>query len=886
MTTRLADATAYFCVHTAKIQVSRPVLGRHAHILAAQLASVFPVIVAVGLILMCTASVSADGLDYFDVKDFGAAGDGRTDDTEAIKSAIAAAGRGTVYVPQGVYLVTSPITLGPGVSLLGRAAENGSGGSVLRAGADMDCVVRTDGWGHHMAIESLTIDGGADQGHSVGWALELLGFCDSRVGNVKIHNIDGGGIYIGTTHKSPMPSWVIYLDKLDIEVQRDHYGIHNRGTDSFWKHVRVSGGRGILNEGGGNVLNNLIVENSNGSGLTHLSGGISVVESVFRNNMEYGVAIQGNVYSTLSGNRFEDNTLGDMSLVNAQRVLVTQNVFKTEDTESGQNVLVHNSDYISFAGNRFAGREFELSGSHTVFGDNEFDVSDFSTDEAGPRPAIDLDMHQLIYDVTSKSSGLVVYNVRSMGAVGDGVADDTRAIQNAMDSVPAGGVVYFPKGTYLVSSPLILRDDIILLGDGNRSDVSVIKAVGDLDYLIKTDRSTTGVLMTRLCLSNAPLGLLHLKDSVLDRIRANGGAILGRDSRNVLIWDSSIRCGSGDSGPSIQLEGYGNTISGLYSNRIDISGAGGHLIYGCNLDLCRGIGSIVFTNPDRDSTDVVVRNCYFQLNDHHVIVFDYEHHHSANVSIEHCLFRSNGTYRATREEELSADFVGEKMVVTTADPEIYIRNGQNISITGSMFRYTDIIDHPDIRKGVLQLAGDVDHIAVVGNKLRGDIQVLRGDKSVLRDNLPGMFQDLSLWVTDEIQAISVQDRTMFRGDGSWTDYLLQAEVRARSNEPFEFMIRYCDNQNYYALAIDPSTSRIQLVRCIDGVRTILDEAEQVIQSGTWYTLGLEAFGDCLTGSVNGEARLEAIDGNLVSGRLGMRFKLGDHSLRNVLVIKR
>ncbi len=48
-------------------------------------------------------------------------------------------------------------------------------------------------------------------------------------------------------------------------------------------------------------------------------------------------------------------------------------------------------------------------------------------------------------------------NVRDVGACGDGVHDDTDAIQKAMDSVAGPktmGWVYFPKGTYLVSRQL------------------------------------------------------------------------------------------------------------------------------------------------------------------------------------------------------------------------------------------------------------------------------------------------------------------------------------------------------------------------------------------------------------------------------------------------
>jgi len=60
-----------------------------------------------------------------------------------------------------------------------------------------------------------------------------------------------------------------------------------------------------------------------------------------------------------------------------------------------------------------------------------------------------------------------VVSVKDFGAVGDGVADDTAEIQAALDAVPAvGGCVYFPAGTYVVSSPLIVDSNTVLLGDG------------------------------------------------------------------------------------------------------------------------------------------------------------------------------------------------------------------------------------------------------------------------------------------------------------------------------------------------------------------------------------------------------------------------------------
>ena len=55
----------------------------------------------------------------------------------------------------------------------------------------------------------------------------------------------------------------------------------------------------------------------------------------------------------------------------------------------------------------------------------------------------------------------VTLNVRKFGAVGDGVHDDTMAIQAAISCCPKGGRVYVPEGRYLVTS-LFLKSDLVL----------------------------------------------------------------------------------------------------------------------------------------------------------------------------------------------------------------------------------------------------------------------------------------------------------------------------------------------------------------------------------------------------------------------------------------
>jgi hypothetical protein len=48
-------------------------------------------------------------------------------------------------------------------------------------------------------------------------------------------------------------------------------------------------------------------------------------------------------------------------------------------------------------------------------------------------------------------------SVKTHGAVGDGKADDTEAIQKALDTIQRGVTIYFPPGTYRVTRTLVIR---------------------------------------------------------------------------------------------------------------------------------------------------------------------------------------------------------------------------------------------------------------------------------------------------------------------------------------------------------------------------------------------------------------------------------------------
>lgn len=92
-------------------------------------------------------------------------------------------------------------------------------------------------------------------------------------------------------------------------------------------------------------------------------------------------------------------------------------------------------------------------------------------------------------------------SIRDFGAVGDGVADDTDAINRAIREVYKDGysasnplarrTIYFPGGTYLVSSDILIPPYARLVGDGTSS--SIIKQTrGNRTIFISDSKFQTG----------------------------------------------------------------------------------------------------------------------------------------------------------------------------------------------------------------------------------------------------------------------------------------------------------------------------------------------------------------------------------------------------------
>lgn len=77
--------------------------------------------------------------------------------------------------------------------------------------------------------------------------------------------------------------------------------------------------------------------------------------------------------------------------------------------------------------------------------------------------------------LTYISGGRTAFNVKdsAYGAVGDGLNDDTQAIQDCINAAElVGGLVYIPKGVYLISRKIVIdSDDVSIIGDKKASNI-------------------------------------------------------------------------------------------------------------------------------------------------------------------------------------------------------------------------------------------------------------------------------------------------------------------------------------------------------------------------------------------------------------------------------
>lgn len=289
------------------------------------------------------------------VKDYGAVGDGVTDDSSAITAAVAEGG--TVYFPDGVYLVNTAIPLLSNTELI-----LSPGATVLR-GANIKALFYTD-WSEtttgYGGVQNLVIRGGClDMGTGFsqgGFPVGLIHASNIRIqdvtfrrANAGYHSIDACGVrnlVIRGCVFDNVSTTSIYGEcvQIDNALQYSHFPIKYDGEYACWdgtpcENVEVCGCRFVLNNYSPAVGNHNIGENKYIDIHDNLIiGNGSSVNT--RGAVVFGPSSTGDNRTTFV--QIHDNTIVDTSIgfqVETEGVVIVKNnllvnvtTLKTEDS--------------------------------------------------------------------------------------------------------------------------------------------------------------------------------------------------------------------------------------------------------------------------------------------------------------------------------------------------------------------------------------------------------------------------------------------------------------------------------------------------------------------------------------------------------------------------
>lgn len=485
--------------------------------------------------------------------DYGAVGDGQTDDTKAIQRAIDEVNRqggGTVYLPAGQYLVKGALKITRSVYLVGEwenpdiAPDAMHKGTVLLATGGRG---RTDGAplmtvGASAGVIGLTVyypEQSASLPVAYPPAILLQDAFEGKgpqhaasVQNVTIVNACRG---IAADRGCQLPTVrEVYLSALDwglqvnecydcarvasLHIAADYWERYERQEEGAYRAALAAGATGIiLLRTDGQMMTDVTIRdcalgislmrnpNSAGetAGYTSLSG-LVLERSGAGIRMEYNSFQLSEATIRVSGYPIlvtsETQSAGSLRLYDCELSGESNACLKVED--GAQCVVsVQNSRFLQWGKSSFAveadggmvlltGNSFEKKGegSKAVFlgsgvraatvTANAFDSALAATVESRMDPktvvmetgnaeslpeTVDFAVTIPLCPAPERQT---VYNVRDYGAVGDGRADDTAAIEKALRAAGAagGGIVYLPAGYYRTTGSLTIPSGVELRG--------------------------------------------------------------------------------------------------------------------------------------------------------------------------------------------------------------------------------------------------------------------------------------------------------------------------------------------------------------------------------------------------------------------------------------
>ena len=176
-------------------------------------------------------------------------------------------------------------------------------------------------------------------------------------------------------------------------------------------------------------------------------------------------------------------------------------------------------------------------------------------------------------------------SVKDFGAAGDGVTDDTAAIQAAINA--HRGKIFLPTGTYKISSTLVLKEETILIGEGAGA---YFAGTGYTRMTVIQPTATfSGTKVIDIDPANISGGLTYiygvaLRDLLVDCINIKNGSLTilniaslsnseTFDSVRIINNNSNVGINIGISANASALESDGLSFNNIYMLQADSGGS-------------------------------------------------------------------------------------------------------------------------------------------------------------------------------------------------------------------------------------------------------------------------------------------------------------------------
>ncbi|RDA94781.1 hypothetical protein CP533_4223 [Ophiocordyceps camponoti-saundersi (nom. inval.)] len=499
------------------------------------------------------------GFNVFrNVRDYGATGDGSTDDTVAINKAITAGNRcgqhcdsntitpAIVYFPPGTYVVTKPIVPYYYTQLVGDAVQL----PTLVAGAGFD------------GIAVIDSDPYADGG--VNWWTNQNNFFrqvrNFRIDLTRLPMTTGTGIHWQVAQATSLQNIEFRMIK-DRSRQNKQQGIFmDNGSGGFMSDLTFIGGRyGAFLGNQQFTTRNLTFDGCDTAIYMNWNwvwtfSGLNIKNCPIGIDMAQGAPVQ-----TVGSIVVLDSTFSNVDVAIATTYSPIQKgtngtlVLDNVDMQGNVTTAVLAVDKqwrVLLPGNRFVhswvqGRSYK--GSHGM------PVQSPLTSPVSKPGALLGDNGRIFtrskpqYETTPASKFV---SVKSRGARGDGRTDDTEALQAVFDSLKPDEIAYFDHGAYLVTNTLHVGKKTKIVGE----IWPLILAGGDAHF--KDQTRPRPVFQVG---QPGDVGNVEMQDLMFETLGPQPGAILmemnvkGEQKGSVALWDVHFRVG-GSQGTQLQLD--------------------------------------------------------------------------------------------------------------------------------------------------------------------------------------------------------------------------------------------------------------------------------------------------------------------------------------------